>query len=96
MKIRKLMKGTYIKIINRERSAGRRKIVGAFIAGMVIAAAPAQILANADVFNQREIHENIVPVPQSTPDFSKPDIPYHTTPVYPVESQINELVYALI
>ena len=96
MKIQKLMQGLDIKIKNRERSAGRRKIVGAFIAGMVITAAPAQILVNADVFNQREIHEHIVPAPQSTPDFSRPDVPYHTTPAYPAERHTNELVYALI
>ena len=57
MKIQKLMKGLFKKIKNRERSTSRRQIVGAFIAGMVITAAPAQILVNADVFNQREIHE---------------------------------------
>jgi hypothetical protein len=87
---------TFKKIKNRERSTNRRQIVGAFIAGMVITAALAQILVNADVFSQREIHENIVPAPQSTPDFSKPDVPYHTTPAYPVERHMNELVYALI
>jgi hypothetical protein len=96
MKIQKLMEGTYIKIINHKRSADRRKIIGAFIAGMVIAAAPAQILMNADGFNQREIHEKIVPAPQNTPDFSKPDVPYRTIPSFPVERHTNELVYALI
>jgi len=96
MKIQILMKGLFKKIKNRERSAGRRQIVGAFIAGMVITAATAQILVNADVFNQREIHENIVPAPQSTPDFSRPDVPYRTTPAYPVERHPNELVYALV
>jgi hypothetical protein len=96
MKIQELVKGLFIKIQNRERSTNRRQIVGAFIAGMVITAAPAQILVNADVSAQREIHENIVPAPQSTPDFFKPDVPYHTTPAYPVERHLNELVYAFI
>jgi hypothetical protein len=96
MKIQELMKGPYIKIKHRERRTSRRQIVGAFIAGMVITAAPAQILVNADVFNQREIHEHIAPAPQGTPDFSKPDVPYQTIPAYPVERHANELVYALI
>jgi hypothetical protein len=96
MKIQELMKGFYIKIKNCERRTSRRQIVGAFIAGMVITAAPAQIMANADVFNQREIHENIVPASQSLPDFFRPDVPYHITPAYPVERHTNELVYALV
>ena len=94
MKIQKFIIGLFKKTRSRECKSSRWQIAGAFIAGMIITAALAQIFVNADVFSHHEIHQTIVPGPSDAPYFLEPDVYPDANSIHPVERHMSELVYA--
>ena len=62
----------------------------AFIAGIVVTAAPAYILVITDIFSHELSHESAVPAPLDAPDFIKPGGPDSS----PAKHINYELVYA--
>jgi hypothetical protein len=94
MKIQKFITGLFEKISNRGCKTSRLQIVGAFVAGMLITLALAQVFVNADLSSHHDIHNTIVPAPFDTPYFLEPDDRSDIRPVHPVERHTSELVYA--
>lgn len=96
MKIQKLIIGIFDDIENRESESGRWQIIGAFIAGMVIAATLAQIFSNAGISQPREMPKPIAPTPSETPYYQETDARPNANPARPVERHMSELVYACL